>query len=136
MKPKRMMGQPSWRVATKTTEAFLTESGGHLGPVTFKLNGRKITPFSVAPWWNEKLDPPQPPIIQVLRGDFFCMPFGGNAKSYRGERHVIHGDTANLKWKLQSIEKRDGIAEMHASLQTRVRRGRVDKWVRLVEGEG
>src|SRR5512135_1149260 len=32
---KRMIrGQPSWRLASTTVEAFVTEVGGHLGPVT------------------------------------------------------------------------------------------------------
>ena len=80
MKPNKkvVLGQPSWRIASKEVEAFVTETGGHLGPVTFKLGGRKIAPYSVAPWAKEKLDRSTPNIIKALRGDFFCMPFGGN----------------------------------------------------------
>src|SRR5690349_17412766 len=99
MKTKKIFGQPSWRFASQTVEAFLTERGGHLGPVTFKVDGKKISPFSVAPWWNEKLDKRLPAIIRVLRGDFFCMPFGGNETPFGKEQHPVHGDPANLKWK-------------------------------------
>ena len=71
--------------------AFVTRIGGHLGPVTFDRRGRKIMPLSVAPWAAERLDLATPPIIRALRGDFFCMPFGGNATPFRGrgsiERH-------------------------------------------------
>jgi len=92
---RKIHGQPSWRLASKDVEAFVTEIGGHLGPVTFERRGRKIQPFSVAPWAQERFNPPLKPIIQVLRGDFFCLPFGGNGTPYRGERHPIHGETAN-----------------------------------------
>jgi len=89
MKPKSgkkqvVRGQPSWRLAADRVEAYVTELGGQVGPVTFQLKGKKVRPFSVAPWVEEKTDPLLPPILKVLRGDFFCLPFGGNATPYRG----------------------------------------------------
>jgi hypothetical protein len=127
-----VLGQPSWRLASPRVEAYVTRTGGHLGPVTFDRRGAKIRPLSVAPWASERLDRSQPPIIRVLRGDFFCMPFGGNATPYGNEKHPVHGETANAKWKLQSSVNRPGQGPMlHLSLQTRVRPGRVDKYVSL-----
>src|SRR5205085_926832 len=46
-------GQPSWRISTCDVEAFVTETGGHLGPVTFRIGGKKIQPFAIAPWAEE-----------------------------------------------------------------------------------
>jgi hypothetical protein len=43
-------------------------------------------------------NPGIPAILQVLRGDFFCLPFGGNTRSFRGENHPPHGETANARW--------------------------------------
>ncbi len=131
MKTRMVMGQASWRVATREVEAFLTVTGGHLGPITFRLGGRRISPFSVAPWWGEKLESSSPPILRVLRGDFFCMPFGGNATPYRGERHPIHGEVANAKWKWEAAAS----GRLHVSLRTKVRRGRVDKYIELRPGQ-
>jgi hypothetical protein len=88
---------------------------------------KKIRPFSVAPWAEEKLPAGSPQLLKSLRGDFFCMPFGGNAAPYRGEKHPPHGETANATWKLESLQ--DGV--LHASLRTKARKGRVDKFVRL-----
>ena len=69
---KRLVyGQPSWRLTSTDVEAFVTEMGGHLGPVTFERTGRKLQPYSVAPWVEERIDPSLPSIIKVLRGDFF-----------------------------------------------------------------
>ncbi len=127
---KTILGQPSWRLASATVEAYVTERGGHLGPVTFDRRGRKLRPYSVAPWAEERLAASQPPVIRVLRGDFFCMPFGGNETPFRKEQHPTHGETANAKWKLESL----GDQCLHLSLQTHIRRGRVDKRIMLRDG--
>ena len=128
-------GQASWRLASPQVEAFVTETGGHLGPVTFDRNGRKLQPYSVAPWAEEPIDPSTPAILKVLRGDFFCMPFGGNSTPFRGEKHPVHGETANARWQFQSLETKAGRSCLHLSLATKVRPGRVDKRISLVEGQ-
>jgi len=130
MKSKMILGQRSWRLASTTVEAYVTERGGHLGPVTFDRRGRKLRPYSVAPWAEERLAASQPPVIRVLRGDFFCLPFGGNMTPFRRERHPAHGETANAKWKLESL----GDQCLHVSLQTHIRNGRVDKRITLRDG--
>jgi hypothetical protein len=125
-----MHGQPSWRLATDDLEAFVTESGGHLGPVTFDRRGAAIRPLSLPPWADE--DPAQvdDPLLRVLRGDFFTFPFGSNAEPYEGERHPFHGETAQATWTLENST--DDF--LHLSLRTTIRPGRVDKRIRLREG--
>lgn len=120
-------GQPSWRFASKEVEAFVTERGGHLGPVTFHCGSHRIQPFSIAPWAEEKVDPALPAILKVFRGDFFCMPFGANTRSFHHEEHPAHGETANARWTFESLEVREGRTCLHLSLKTKIRRGRVDK---------
>jgi hypothetical protein len=127
-------GQPSWRLASDEVEAYVTEMGGQLGPVTFERRGRRLQPYSVAPWAEERLETTMPPILQALRGDFFCLPFGGNSTPYRGEQHPVHGETANARWHFESLRSRAGRACLHLSLRTKVRPGRVDKRIILVEG--
>lgn len=131
---KRVMGQPSWRLANGNVEAYVTRTGGHLGPVRFKLGRRKIEPLSVAPWFDEKLDRGTPPIIKVLRGDFFCMPFGGNATPFQRERYPVHGQTANADWQLKSLDSSRETTRLHLQLNTTIRRGRVDKRLELRKG--
>ena len=131
MKTKiKKSGEPSWRIATRDAEAFVTETGGQVGPVTFQIGGKKIQPFSVAPWAEEPTRGKLPPLLRALRGDFFCLPFGGNATPFKGEQHPVHGETANQRWRLQSVDT----ASLHLSLNTKIRRGRVDKFVFLREG--
>jgi hypothetical protein len=128
-------GQPSWRLASAGVETFVTHMGGHLGPVTFDRRGRKFQPYSVAPWAEEPADSLLPPILRALRGDFFCLPFGGNATPFRGEKHPVHGETANARWQFESSEAQGARTCLHLSLKTKVRPGRVDKRIWLVDGE-
>jgi hypothetical protein len=135
LKTKMIYGQPSWRLASAQVEAFVTAAGGHLGPVTFDRKGRKLQPYSVAPWAEEPTDPTLPPLLKVLRGDFFCLPFGGNATPFGTERHPVHGETANAAWKFRSLETMAGRTCLHLSLTTKARPGRVDKRIWLLDGQ-
>ncbi len=134
MKTRAICGQKSFLIATKTVEAAVTETGGHLAPVTFKLGRQTVQPFAIAPWWKEKLTSDIPPILRVLRGDFFCLPFGANTQPYHGERHPVHGETANARWKCAGIEHGAQSVTLHLTLNTKIRRGRVDKRIRLISG--
>ncbi|MEI6279263.1 MAG: hypothetical protein WCO94_08825 [Verrucomicrobiota bacterium] len=131
MKKTSILGQETRVIKTRSVEAGVTTSGGHLWPAEFLVGDRWVSPLSAAPWAGEPPDRSTPEIIRVLRGDFFCMPFGGNETEHGGEKHPVHGETANRKWKTEADA--DPLA-MHFSLKPRVRRGRVDKFVSLVEG--
>ncbi|MGV3616035.1 MAG: hypothetical protein ACO1SV_11935 [Fimbriimonas sp.] len=92
-----VFGQPSYRIANDLVEVWVTERGGQMAPVTFRLGDRNVQPFHIAPWAHEPV--PEPPMIGVLRGDFFCMPFGGNELPYEGRAFPQHGSTANDVWR-------------------------------------
>jgi hypothetical protein len=113
----------------------VTQLGGHLGPVRFRLPHGSVEPFSVAPWAEEKLPADSPNVLRALRGDFFCAPFGGSDKAYRGERLPIHGETANSTWKFESLAKSKLETVLHLSMRTKVRKGCAEKFVRLRRGE-
>ena len=130
-KLKVKFGESSWRLATREVEAFVTETGGQLGPVTFQIGGKSIRPFSIAPWVEEQVDPSVPTVDRLQRGDFFCLPFGGNATPFKGEHHPVHGETANRRWRLESATPHS----LHLSLATKIRKGRVDKYVSLLSGQ-
>ncbi len=128
-------GQPSWSFRSDLVHANLTRLGGHLAPVAFRLDHRLVSPFAIAPWAEEKLAPGTPALLEALRGDFFCAPFGGNGVAWRGETHPPHGETANATWRLKSFEKTtDGRTTLHASITTKVRPGSVNKFLTLIDG--
>jgi hypothetical protein len=135
MKPTPLHGQPSWRFASDRVSAAITRQGGHLAPVSFRLPHATVEPYSIAPWTTERADRKLIPVLRSLRGDFFCAPFGGNDGAYRGERHPAHGEAATARWKLESLTRTRVATELHLSMRTHVRAGRIDKMVRLRAGE-
>lgn len=84
--------------------------GGMLGPVVFRLpDGREVSPLHVAPWGRDPNRTTLPPILQELRGEWPCVPFGsdgarplGAGWSDTGETFagadVPHGHGSNAHW--------------------------------------
>lgn len=84
--------------------------GGMLGPVLFLLpDGRQVSPLHVAPWGNDPQRGTLPEILQELRGEWPCVPFGSDAgrtlpegwsatgESFEGAE-VPHGHGSNVHW--------------------------------------
>jgi hypothetical protein len=86
-------GEPSFALQGRDVELWLTRRGGHLAPVRFRLGKRWVEPYALAPWRPGEIGEEFPPILHVLRGDFFCLPFGGGKEIRHG-----HGETANENW--------------------------------------
>ncbi len=84
VKTETVASQLCWMFQNDTVRLAVTQTGAHMAPVIFGLDSdRTIQPYYVSPWQNEglKLDPP---VLISLRGDFFCLPFGGTANRMRG----------------------------------------------------
>jgi hypothetical protein len=129
-------GQPSWILAGDDVEVALTKLGGHMAPVTFDRRGKPFQPYHVSPWQDEKLESFPAAVLAPLRGDFFCLPFGGNGAAYRGEQHVPHGETATAAWTFAGRSRAaDGAETLTLTLDTKVRPGRVTKQVTLRPGQ-
>lgn len=62
-----------------------------MAPVTFHLSDRDVCPYSLSPWEPAEY-PDILPLLSVLRGDFLCLPFGGQPNG------PPHGETANGAW--------------------------------------
>lgn len=108
----------------------VTETGGHLSDVAFDIgHDRRVTPMHTAPWQPDDLGPDTDPILQVLRGDFFCAPFAANDVDPAETR--IHGATANGTWRLTG----SGDGWIEAVLDAEVMGARVTKRVELRPGE-
>ncbi len=78
----------------------ITEQGGQLSDVSFITNSGIIKPMHTAHWVNEKLDDSIPPALKILRGDFFCAPFG-DSDVLKNETRP-HGTSANDYWNLNN----------------------------------
>jgi len=131
----RVLGQSSWRMGSDRVEAYLTRSGGHLAPVRFRIANKWIEPYSVAPWHKEKLPKGTDAVLRMLRGDFFCLPFGGNATAFENEKHPPHGETATKDWKLMELQHSAGCTHAVFELPLTIRPGAVKKEILLRDGE-
>jgi len=108
----------------------VTETGGHLSDVTFVVaDGRRIAPMHTAPWSDETLPPDIPPILRILRGDFFCAPFG--ASDVIPGDNPTHGASANGIWRL----KQSGESSLDAVLDTEIMGATLTKHIELRPGQ-
>jgi len=135
-KLRTVHSQPSHVLATRQVELVVTELGGHMAPVTFfRDSARPVQPYHISPWQDEKPTKMPAPVLVTLRGDFFCMPFGGNAETVSGEKHPPHGEIVGDAWKVLGTKKAGDVTTLTTAIDTQVRKGRVTKELSLVEGE-
>ena len=128
--------QQGWRLKTDKVDLFVTKKGAHIAPVKFCIDtGAPVQPYYVSPWQNDNLKDLPDPVLVPLRGDFFCMPFGGNSDLVNGEKHTAHGEPSSSTWSFVSVKRRDGVTTLTLSLQTKVRKGKITKKLHLVDGQ-
>ncbi len=101
-------GEVSHHLATPEIDLDVTARAGHMAPVVFHLPGRDVSPYSLSPWQPAEF-PGLPPLLFVLRGDFLCLPFGGQTNG------PPHGDPANAEWSLVSQNERSITLRQQAS---------------------
>ena len=83
MKNQVIHSQPSFVLANEQVSVAITKRGGQMAPVTFKSrDGQQISPYYISPWQDEEPANMPAEVLVPLRGDFFCMPFGGNDWNY------------------------------------------------------
>ena len=117
---------PSSKLATDQLELYVTHTGGHLAPVHFRFGERMVSPYSISPWADEKIADDMPNLIKVLRGDFFCLPFGVS-----DQLPHPHGATANCEWTPVSI----GADKLILELEPNDIGGKVTKEISIKGGQ-
>jgi hypothetical protein len=122
-------GQPSYTLQNSHADLRVSVQGGHLTG-GFAVGGKQVSPFWTAPWWKEGWREDDPWIVRLLRGDFFCLPFGGNAEPFEGKTYPLHGKTANECWDLVSRDPAAGTLALRMDLEP----GEVVKTIRLEPG--
>lgn len=136
MKPKlkTVADRPSWVVRSDQVQLAVTQTGGHMAPVTFyRDSARPVQPYYISPWHGEKLDIPAP-VLRPLRGDFFCMPFGKDG-TLRGRRYEYHGETATGKWAPVGLQRDGARTTLTLTMKTPILGGTVTKELSLVDGQ-
>jgi hypothetical protein len=116
-------GEPSFHLGTPELDLHVTARGGHMAPVVFHLPSRDVSPYALAPWEPAEY-PELPPLLSVLRGDFMCLPFGGQSNG------PPHGATANSQWTRMESDSRS----LRCMIETGDTAARVVKTIATREG--
>lgn len=117
--------QPSFPLANDQVQLTVTEIGGHMAPVKFFADSKSpVEPYYISPWQDEPKTEMPAPVLNSLRGDFFCMPFGGNADAVNGEKHPPHGEIAGSKWKAINVEDAGTVTTLTLEFETQLPRAR------------
>lgn len=117
-------GAPSWDVHSDSVDAWITVRGAQIAPVVFHSGDRTAQPYSLAPWEPGTV-PGIPPLLDALRGDFFCLPFG--VQPYGPQ----HGETSSGEWTPTATS--DSAITLH--MDTTDIGASVDKTVSLRDGQ-
>lgn len=129
MRQGTVVPMKTFPIGSDRVSLAVTATGGHLSEVAFDLDGRRVSPMHTAPWFDEEMPPDTPPMLHMLRGDFFCAPFGPNDVIPGGG--PLHGDPASSTWR--PTASGDGFVE--AELDARIMGARLIKRVEARPGE-
>ena len=127
-------GQACYALASDRVQVYLTVQGGHM-TAEFKGKSGTLAPFYTAPWWKEPYMEDTDWIMRLLRGDFFCLPFGSNIELVGGRKYPLHGRTANNCWELVRTEERSGATTLVVRMDLDEPGSEVEKNIRVVDGE-
>lgn len=117
-------GEPSFSISSDSTTAWMTLRGNHISPVIFHLGSRDFSPYSCAPWApgeHQNIGP----LLDVLRGDFWCLPFGDSPVG------PAHGETACESWTIVSVTT----SSVHLRIDAGDTGARVNKMVSVRDGQ-
>ena len=136
VKVETVASQPAWVMGNDEVELAVTQLGAHMAPVKFyRASSTPVQPYYISPWHAEKLEDIPVPVLKVIRGDFFCMPFGVNGASANGETHPPHGEPAGGGWNLVGHGKTGSVTFLEISFKPQILPGTITKWISLVDGQ-
>ncbi|MDD4869449.1 MAG: hypothetical protein PHR77_02720 [Kiritimatiellae bacterium] len=128
-----IISQRSWVISNDQVKMAVTMRGAHMAPVVFDCKSKQpIQPYYISPWQGGGLSLTCR-VLVPLRGDFFCLPFGGNATPFKGENHPPHGEVSGSLWTLFDSGRKDGLTTLTLDCETSVRPGRVTQQFSLVD---
>jgi hypothetical protein len=120
-------GELCYVIEAEDKTVYITIQGGMM-TCEYKIGNKIIDPYHTMPWWKEPVTPDVDNCIEVLRGDFFCMPFGLDD----GEEPLMHhGTTAHNYW--EPVEVKEGENTIRLGMNTGD--GRVEKQVAVYDNE-
>jgi hypothetical protein len=115
-------GQPTYFAENASVKLLTTIQNACTTPY-FKIDGREIGPYWIAPWWKDSVYLNGDNILSTLRGNFICA-----ARTEDGN-NPEHGWCCALPWELKSSTSNTDCAELVLSVQDRTG-GTIEKTLR------
>lgn len=129
---KNHNGQLCYNISNNTISVLITIQGGHT-TASFNIDNKFTDPFYYVPWWNEEPDKNFDKVLNILRGDFFCFPFGMNAEQYGSAKYPLHGQTSNEIWDFLKISEKNEEKEIQLRMYLMKNSGQVIKSIKIFE---
>jgi len=127
-------GREAWRFSNTQVEVTVTKRGGMMAPVTFyRDSAEPIEPYYVSPWQAEGREL-NGDVLDSLRGDFFCLPFGWPSEE-AGISYAPHGEPPGSDWSEPKVETHGAVTSLESEVRTEKPEGTVRKRVNLVDGQ-
>ena len=127
---------PGWTLSNGEIKLFLTEDAGMHAPCDFFADTDKpVNPYAVMHWNDERPDISFCPLLQNLRGDFFCLPFGDNPTEVDNFKYPPHGETAANAWKLVSAVEEGEKTIFTFAMDTTINPFHIEKRIEMRKGE-
>jgi hypothetical protein len=127
-------GQREWILESDCVRLGVTKTGAHMAPVSFDLNtGKPMLPYHISPWQGEDTSPLSGMPEAILRGDFFCLPFGRSDVETPGVPN--HGRTSAYPWELVDSQTRNGVSKFRIAMGGALGSSRVTREFVLRSGE-
>ena len=128
--------QPCYFIENENVKLYTTVQAGCTMPY-FNLEGEEICPYYLPLWWNETPFDEGNSLLYAARGNFFCMPMGGDPTGYNtdGEPAPIHGNCANEPWLFSGIKQSDDTTTLEIQFDEKNGKGEILKRISLVNGE-
>lgn len=133
MKSQEYFGRESFSLESDKTNAMITVDGGHI-TAEFDIGGKIVNPFFIAPWWNEDCSSIKGTCDYVLRGIFFCFPFG--MSDMQGDlKRPCHGFVPAREWKLVDEKGTDTENSLKTSIFVPEENATVEQRVTVKKGQ-
>ncbi|MGP8251234.1 MAG: hypothetical protein ACLQHF_04320 [Terracidiphilus sp.] len=104
-----------------------------MAPVSFGVNDDvPILPYHISPWQGQENDFLSGTPEAVLRGDFFCLPFGRKDENISGPNH---GNTSGSVWELVDSQTQHGVSRLRITMAGALGAASVTREFFLRDGE-
>ena len=129
-----VFGQSSWILESDCVRLGVTKVGAHMAPVSFNFNSSEpMLPYYISPWQGEDTSTLIGTPDAVLRGDFFCLPFGRSDQQESGSPN--HGRTSAGRWNLVDSQAEGGISSLRIEMEDALGPAKVTRVFFLRDGE-